>query len=232
MDYNEKDYVVNAAGIPYVEESVNYPKSMIVDTYTDSHEFTVVFLQIYVSVDTSNVDSKVFTEITASAGKYQWYSTPEGNFDYVVARLALYQVVTNTYSFYIALLGSTTETQGENIGFKFGMYAKENEILPVATFRTEYNKSTNKIRYVADFGIKFKANISIGLTGSSQSFRRIERKANIAQNNDAWSLASFCIGYIPYIGDAVSLIQALYDTSYTTPTDSEWMRSDYIYYCI
>ena len=167
-----------------------------------------------------------FTDLTATAGEYQWADATENRFDYLVVRLALYQPATNTYSFYLALLGSVVENQGENISFKFGMCAKEGEYLPVATFRTEYNKSTNKIRYVADYGIKFKANISIGLTTSSDSFRRIERKANIAQNSNAWPLVSFAIGYIPYIGTVKSIAETLYNTTYTAPTESEWVRSD------
>ena len=177
-------------------------------------------------ISRSNVDSSIFTGITATAGKYQWADTSENEFDYIVVRLALYQAATNTYSFYLSLLGSETETEGQNINFKFGMCAKQDETLHVATFRTEYNKSTNKIRYVADYGIKFGAYISMGLENSSHTFRRIERIASIAKNNNAWSLVSFAIGNIKYVGTVASLIEALYNASYTAPTSREWVRND------
>ena len=51
LQHNGNSNFISAMGTPYAENSVNFSQSVIVDVYTNSTEFTIVFLQLYMEND-------------------------------------------------------------------------------------------------------------------------------------------------------------------------------------
>lgn len=169
--------------------------------------------QSYSTIDYSDysVDYYFFHDLNTTAGQAQWRDyIPSGNsFVYRMVRCAYYQAYTKTYTFYYSMIRPSIKFQGGTTRFYFGFVDEENDIKPAShSYRVELNRNTHQMRYVANYGLKFKP--TLRMTISTGTYTRITSGAQIQGTQNAYNILMFFVGLIPKnVGTGISALDLI-----------------------